>query len=190
MRSPKHEEDQEPSSQINKKQRVRASEDRLFSIMDHPFIVPWGPYHGPHTLEDPSLALFQLCTPQQGRRLWTQWEKAHMEPGPLPFFITYFRELIVPKLLAGPIATSSWGAATGMVSPRQKGWPQGRCWHGYAQSLDLRAKVSIEVYMKLLTMQDGAGSGERTWGQLQTKAWGYIFSGCRILVWNSSKWEF
>lgn len=44
-----------------------------------------------------------------------------MESGPLPPFILYPRDLIVPKLLAGLIPASSPDTATGIVSPGPKG---------------------------------------------------------------------
>lgn len=67
--------------------------------------------------------------------------------------------------------------------------PKGRCLHGYGQSLDLQAMMSIGMYLKPLTMEDGAGSGEGRQGQMQVSAWDCIFSGCRILVWNSKEYE-
>lgn len=140
MRSPKWEGDWDPSTQMNKNKRGSISEDQLFSRMNHSFTVPWGPCPG--CLLGPPSAL----PPIREGNYESNRIKPTMEPGPLPPFTPYSRKLIAPKLLAGLIPAFSPCTATGMVSPGPKGWPQGRCYPGYDQSLDLFQGINRNVH--------------------------------------------
>lgn len=150
MRSPKEEGDREPLSQVRQKWR-RAFVAGLSSSMEHPPFSHEAPLLDPH-LRGPFTGF--RCAPPIGYGTWS--------PSPFPFLDHRPRT---------PLTQSCFQDLYSLSYPgRPEGWPQGRCFHGYDQSLDLGAEMSVRMCMKPLIMQDGAGSGERKWGQMQACA--------------------